>query len=252
MKDIASIDPFVQKAIAGTNGLMYKHLIRRLPRYPIPCLRLPQGNGRHFLDIGCSWGRWCIAAAREGYNVVGIDPSLDAITAANRVARQLGVKATYLVADATHLPFSKHTFDVVFSYSVLQHFKEDDVRKTLFEASRTLKPRGVLLVQMANTFGLRNLVNQIQRGFREPAGFEVRYWRIGELSRLFSEIIGPTSLEADGYFSLNAQASDIDLLPLGYRFVVSISEKLRALSQDRFWLTRLADSLYVRSFRKEK
>jgi uncharacterized protein YbaR (Trm112 family) len=83
------IDPFVQGTIGATNGSLYADLIGRLKEYPIPKLRLPPGNGALFLEIGCSWGRWCIAAARAGYHPVGIDPSLKGVRAARRVSRQL-------------------------------------------------------------------------------------------------------------------------------------------------------------------
>ena len=73
------IDPVVAFLIGATSGYSYKHLIGRLQTYPIPELRLSDGRGKAFLDLGCNWGRWSIAAARKGYSVVGIDPSLGAI-----------------------------------------------------------------------------------------------------------------------------------------------------------------------------
>ena len=244
-----TIDPFVQQEIAGTCGQMYRPLINKLTRYPIPELRLPQGSGQIFLDIGCHWGRWCISAAQKGYVPVGIDPSLAAIRVARRVTRQLGLSAIYLVADARYLPFAASCFDVVFSYSVLQHFDKDDVRLTLAEIARTLKISGICLIQMPNIFGLRNLYNQGRRGFKEPTSFDVRYWSPSELVNTFSNSIGPTSLSVDGYFSLDAQISDIDLLPLGYRLVVSCSGILWRMSEKMQWMKYFADSLYVKSIR---
>src|SRR5207302_2522598 len=64
------IDPVVSYIVAATNGLMYKKLVGRLKTYPIPDLRLPERDGGVFLDLGCSWGRWCIAAARKSYSAV--------------------------------------------------------------------------------------------------------------------------------------------------------------------------------------
>jgi len=94
-----TVDAYVQQIVGGTCGHMYRPLIGKLSRYPIPEIRLPQGSGQILLDIGCNWGRWCISAARKGYSCVGIDPSLRAIRAACRVARQLGVSVSYIVAD---------------------------------------------------------------------------------------------------------------------------------------------------------
>jgi SAM-dependent methyltransferase/uncharacterized protein YbaR (Trm112 family) len=189
-----AIDPFVQQSIGATNGTLHQSLIGKLTQYPIPQLRLPSGNGAAFLEIGCSWGRWSIAAARAGYRVIGIDPSLKGIRAAQRVARQLGIDAMYLVADARFLPFRESSFERVFSYSVLQHLSPENVRATLREIRRVLRPDASCTVHMANTYGLRSLQQQARRGFRKPTAFEVRYWTPRQLRKAFDTEIGPLAL----------------------------------------------------------
>ena len=243
------IDPFVKESIAATNGSLYQHLVGTLSEYPIPRLRLPAGQNKQFLEVGCNWGRWCIAAARMGYRVVGIDPSLKSIRAANRVARQLGIDATYVVADGRYLPFRDQSFDQGFSYSVLQHLSKQNALTTLAEIRRTLRVGGSALVQMPNVFGMRCLYHQIRRGFREARDFEVRYWRPAELLAAFTERIGPSQLSVDGYFSLNVQPSDLRLLPARYRAIVHASEVLRRASDRVPFLARVADSLYVNARR---
>ena len=243
------IDPFVKAAIGATNGALYQHLVGNLSTYPIPHLRLSPGDGRRFLEVGSNWGRWCVAAKRAGFNVVGIDPSLKAVRAANRVARQLGLSMTYLVADSRYLPFRDQVFEQVFSYSVLQHLSKENAQTSLTEMRRTLKPGGKALVQMPNVYGIRCLYHQIRRGFREGRDFEVRYWRPRELHRAFSDCIGESEVSVDGFFSLNAQVSDADLMPWRYRIVVYASELLRRLSDKFPLLTNFADSLYINSVR---
>lgn len=245
--NIDNVHPYVQSAIVNTCGNLYRPLLGNLNRYPIPNLPLSQGAGKRLLDIGCNWGRWCISAAQKGYQTIGIDPSLEALLAAQEVANQLGVSATYVVADCRHLPFADHTFDVVFSYSVLQHLSRADVQTTVKDMARVLKPAGQSLVQMPNAFGLRNLFLQAEQRFRDPGGFGVRYWSKSQLSELFNQAIGPTKLSVDGFFSLNPQVSDIDLLPRKYRYIVRFSEALRRLSQALPGLMNIADSLYVAS-----
>ena len=137
--DPGEIDPFVKDSIGATNGGLYQHLVGNLAEYPIPELRLPPGEGKLFLEIGCNWGRWCIAAARAGYRPIGIDPSFKGIRAARRVAEQLGVDALYIVADGRYLPFADCVIDEIFSYSVLQHLSKDHVRLTLAEIRRDRK-----------------------------------------------------------------------------------------------------------------
>jgi SAM-dependent methyltransferase/uncharacterized protein YbaR (Trm112 family) len=245
----SSIDPFVQRAIGATNGGLYQHLVGNMTEYPIPQLRLPVGNDKLFLEIGCNWGRWCIAAAKQGYRPVGIDPSLKVIRAARRVALQLGIDAHYVVADGRHLPFADGLFGQVFSYSVLQHIPCEDVERTLREIHRVLVCGGKSLVQMPNAFGLRCAYHQLRRGFREATGFEVRYWGPRQLMSAFSAMVGSTALSVDGYFSLNPQFSDRRFLPIKYQALVWTSEMLRRASEKFPVMANFADSLYLSSIR---
>jgi SAM-dependent methyltransferase len=239
------VDPYVAELIIGTHGNLYRHLASGLPRYPIPDFPLAHGSGELLLDIGCNWGRWSIAAVRDGYRAVGIDPSFEAIVAAGRIARQLDVDPKYVVADARRLPFPDESFDVVFSYGVLQHFSKADVAVGVDEIARVLKPGGTSWVQMPNAFGVRSAYQLARRGFREGDYFEVRYWRPSELRRVFSAI-GPTELSTDGFFTLNPQTSDLDLLPPRFRTLVRVSERLKRLGVP----TAVADSVNVRSIRR--
>lgn len=241
------VDPVANYMVSATSGYLYKPLIGKLSAYPIPELRLPQGHRQVFLDIGCNWGRWCIAACRRGYVPVGIDPSLGAVMAARRISNGLGVKALYVVGDARYLPFAPDVFDVVFSYSVLQHFSKENVGDALKEVARVLKAHGSSLIQMPNTYGVRCLFHQAKRRFREGKGFEVRYWRPSELETTFSHLIGPTTISVDGYFGLGIQASDMQLMPLKYKLIIYTSEVLRKLSLAIPFMNKFADSLYVHS-----
>jgi 2-polyprenyl-3-methyl-5-hydroxy-6-metoxy-1,4-benzoquinol methylase/uncharacterized protein YbaR (Trm112 family) len=241
------VDPYVAELIIGTHGNLYRHLAGGIARYPIPAFPLPPGNGQTLLDIGCNWGRWTLAAARAGYRPLGIDPSFEAIVAARRIARQLGIDASYVVADARHLPFPDAAFDVVFSYGVLQHFSKADVRVSLREIARTVKPTGYTWVQMPNALGARNAYQLARRRFREGDRFEVRYWTPRELRRTWSELVGPTALTTDGFFTLNPQTSDLDLLPRRFRALVRLSDALRRASERVHPLTNLADSVNVRA-----
>ncbi|MGQ0586169.1 MAG: methyltransferase domain-containing protein [Gammaproteobacteria bacterium] len=244
-----SVDAVVSCLIAATNGLAYREQVGRLSEYPIPQLPLPRGDGQLLLDVGCSWGRWCVAAARKGYRVVGIDPSLGAVMAARRVARQLGVEADFIAGDARFLPLLPSSVDRVFSYSVLQHFGRADAAQAVAEIGRVLKHGGTSTVQMPTRFGLRCLFHQLRRGFREGRDFEVRYWTLPALRRLFAAGIGPAQFDVDCYFGIGLQYPDRRFMTPPMRVVVALSEVLRRASR---WLRPLlwvADSVYVRAGR---
>ena len=239
------IDPVVAYLVAATNGLSYKHLIGELKQYPIPDIPLPPARSRRLLDVGCSWGRWTLAAHAKGYQAVGIDPSLGAVMAARRVAQQLGVANRYLVGDARYLPFPPRSFDVTYSYSVLQHMPVSDVSLAVGEMGRVLTMGGHAKVQMPTAFGVRCLYHQARRAFRTASAFEVRYWTIPALLRLFERHIGTTRVDVDCYFGLGLQPSDEPLMTPGLRRILRASERLRAASRKWSALTWVADSVFV-------
>ena len=242
------VDPYVQNEVVHTCGHLYHTVFRQLPRYPIPHIPLPQGDGKSLVDIGCNWGRWSIAAARKGYFAIGVDPSLEALQAAKRICRQLGVEAHFVVADARRLPFADDSVDVAFCYSVLQHFLPTDVEATLRQVRRIINPTdGYSLIQMANQLGIRQMYQTWKYRHRADELFAVRRYTPGALRAMFVRCVGPGEISVDGYFSLNAQISDRDLLPPKFAAVVTASEYLRRASEVLPPMRIVADSLYIRS-----
>jgi hypothetical protein len=134
---------------------------------------------------------------------------------------------------------------------VLQLLPKQDVYLTLRAIRDALRPGGHCQVQMPNTFGIRCLYHQARRGFREARDFEVRYWTPWELVSAFHRAIGPAHISVDGFFSLNAQISDVLFLPPKYRAIVRVSESLRRISEVFSPLTYVADSLYITSSRQQ-
>jgi SAM-dependent methyltransferase/uncharacterized protein YbaR (Trm112 family) len=244
---LSVIDPVVAMIIGATCGNAYKGSAKKLglKDYPIPSISLtPTVAGDALLEIGCNWGRWSIAAAKKRFSVVGIDPSLGAIMAARRIARELDLDVKYLVADGRYLPFRTDRFNFVYSYSVLQHFDKEDVRRTLAEVRRVLELGGVAKIQMANKWGIRSIQQQVRRRPQSSELFRVRYWTIAELKATFFEIIGETRLSADCYFGLGWQWSDFRFMASVYKPVLIASELLKRVSSVAVPILWMADSMF--------
>jgi 2-polyprenyl-3-methyl-5-hydroxy-6-metoxy-1,4-benzoquinol methylase/uncharacterized protein YbaR (Trm112 family) len=244
------VDPVVNHLVGKTGGYLYRQLAGHLESYPVPEIPVPSlssSASRSLLDIGCSWGRWSLSAAKKGYSVVGIDPSLGAVLAGNRVAEQLGLTVHWVVGDARYLPFKEGSFDQVFSYSVLQHFSESDVRAALVEVGRVLGHQGASMIQMPNRYGIRSLYHQWRRKFREAERFEVRYYTPMELMNLFQATVGPSKLSVEGFFGLGVQIADASMMPMKNKVVIHASEILRRAAKNVPSLASVADSLYVES-----
>lgn len=72
-----------------------------------------------FLDIGCGYGQWAIAASKVNASVVAIDPDPSRIEFCKRLSEELGIdNIEFSVGNSEDLVGSK-TFDAVFLFGVL-------------------------------------------------------------------------------------------------------------------------------------
>ena len=88
------------------------------------------------LDIGCGEGRVTRSLAERSETVVGIDSSPTLV----RDAAAADAASTYLVTDATALPFKNRSFDTVVAYNSLMDL--NDMPAGVAEAARVLKVGG--------------------------------------------------------------------------------------------------------------
>jgi SAM-dependent methyltransferase/uncharacterized protein YbaR (Trm112 family) len=242
--DIAPIDPAISYLIGATSGLGYVSLIGRLESYPIPKIPVSPGGGKLLLDVGCNWGRWSISGARNGWNVVGIDPSLGAIMAARRAFRNEH-NVTFVCGDARFLPFKDGTFHCVFSYSVIQHLSKVDAETALAEIGRALGRNGYSKIQMAHRGGLRSTYVRTRSNYSSGGVFRVRYWSLAQIYKIFNKNIGPSTVTPEAFGGLGLLTEDCWCVPYKTKMLIGISFLLKRVAQIIKPLIRLADSVYV-------
>jgi len=241
---IDRVDPAVSYLVGATCGLGYNNLIGQLNTYPIPKIPIQPAAGKLLLDIGCSWGRWSISAARKGWSVVGIDPSLGAIMAARRAFHRER-HVMFVCGDARFLPFKNKTFDCVFSYSVIQHFSEEDAERTLAEIGRTLTDHGFSKIQMAHRGGFRSKYIRSRSDYFNLGVFSVRYWPLNKLKRTFEKTIGPSTVIPEAFGGLGLLVDDWWGASRKAKLLIIISIILKNAAQIIKSLIRIADSVYV-------
>jgi SAM-dependent methyltransferase/uncharacterized protein YbaR (Trm112 family) len=243
-----AIDPVISWRVLATSGYGYSSLRGKLKSYPIPEIKLdPTNHGQWLLDVGCNWGRWSLSAARKGWCVVGIDPSLGALMAARRMAAAEERKIALVCGDARFMPFKAGAFDAVFSYSVLQHFDEGEVEIILAEIARVLGSGGVSEIQMAHRYGIRSMYHRMRSNYAQFDRFRVRYWSLSKLQRVFEQQIGPSIVSPEAFGGLGLLFSDRKSVPFAIRIVITISEILKRLTKVLPALRYLADSVFVHS-----
>ena len=246
----APVDAVVSYLVGATSGLGYLDAIGRLTSYPIPEIPLDEGEGRWLLDIGSNWGRWSVSAARKGWNVFGIDPSLGAIMAATRAFPELAARLNFVCGDARFLPFALESFDAVFSYSVLQHFSEDDASAAISETGRVLKKGARAKIQMAHRGGFRSRHHLRRPDYLDDGPFRVRYWSLKSLADVFASRVGPSTLTPEAFGGLGLLAEDRGIVNAKARILIDVSSRLKRLAKVVPSLIAVADSVYVDSIKR--
>jgi ubiquinone/menaquinone biosynthesis C-methylase UbiE len=239
------VDAAISHLIGATNGRGYAAAIGRLENYPIPDIPVGVGSGEFLLDVGSNWGRWSVSAARKGWRVVGIDPSLGALLAAQRAFSAMGLKIAFVCGDARYLPFKADAFRCVFSFSVIQHLSETDAELCIAEIGRVLHRGGSSKIQMAHRGGLRSTYTRLKSDYLDSGIFRVRYWSLAQLSDTFTKHIGPSTLSAEAFGGLGLLAEDREYVSTKARVMIAISTSLKKAASFVRPLIRLADSVYV-------
>lgn len=108
---------------------------------------LKEQNIKRILDLACGTGRHTLYFARAGFEVHGIDLSSEGIKIARRKLREQNLKAHLKVGSIYKtLPYPNDFFDAVVCIRSINHGRIEDIRKTIKEIRRVLKPEGVIFV----------------------------------------------------------------------------------------------------------
>jgi ubiquinone/menaquinone biosynthesis C-methylase UbiE len=70
---------------------------------------------KEILEIACGTGRFTVALAERGADIVGLDISAEMLAQGREKARRAGRRVEFLRGDAGRLPFSDDSFDAVFA-----------------------------------------------------------------------------------------------------------------------------------------
>lgn len=106
---------------------------------------IPKRKGT-VLDIGAGHGVSSFALAKDGWNVVALEPdssNLVGAQAIQRLADDSGLSISVVQDTGENIPFSEESFDFIFARQVLHH--ATDLRRLCEEAWRVLRPGGMFI-----------------------------------------------------------------------------------------------------------
>jgi SAM-dependent methyltransferase len=117
-------------------------------------------RGKRVLDIGCAEPIDEMQFIEKVSSWVALDINEKIIKTAEGIARRnlhpsLFNKLQFVQDDATSMKFADSSFDIVVSFSVIEHIPEPEARQKVFsEISRVLKPDGVAVVTVPNKISM--------------------------------------------------------------------------------------------------
>lgn len=119
-----------------------------------------KGEFHKLAEIGCAPGAWLTHFARRGFEITGIDSSPRGARLTRDNLEMQHIKGEVIEADAIELEEERlrHSFDVVFSLGVVEHF--EDPRPIFNAHKRLVSPNGTVIVVVPN---LRYLNGWLQR-----------------------------------------------------------------------------------------
>ena len=121
-------------------------------------------SGMKAIEIGAGTGRTSIELARRGAEVTILDISPQSLELARKFAEKADPRTRkrlhYLLADGLNPPLKPESFDILFHQGLLEHFRNPF---PMLEANhRLLKPGGLIVVDVPQTFHVYTILKQVQ------------------------------------------------------------------------------------------
>ena len=133
------------------------------------------------LDYGCGPGRISALLARQGFHVLGVDPSPAMISVARR-QRLDKLQVEFRLCDSHPVAAKTNAFDAIVCSSVIEY--ETHPVELLRKFSNALRPSGVLIISFANS---RSLSRALFQRRNLHLGAQVHTWTGQQFTGLVEE-----------------------------------------------------------------
>ncbi|MFH1684316.1 MAG: class I SAM-dependent methyltransferase [Candidatus Margulisiibacteriota bacterium] len=155
--------------VACTSGalrLMHKYLMGQIDHFR------KQGREPAVMDAGCGYARWVIYLNRKGIKCTGVDQDAKVVSQ----VREFDAGLPLEIADLRELPFADNSFDLVYSFGVLEHL-EEGMADALAEIHRVLRPGGRVLITVPTVNWIKGATKLLRNARRNLSRGKYRHFR---------------------------------------------------------------------------
>jgi len=131
----------------------FKYYDLNNPHQDIPKLTKIFSKNSKILDLGCGSGRNLIYLAKKGFQIYGLDSAEKGIKIIKQKLKKDNLQSKLTTQSFFQtLPYKDSSFDIIISIQSLQHGTETQIKKTIKEIHRILKPNGKIFVTLCGRY----------------------------------------------------------------------------------------------------
>jgi len=134
-------------------GHWVNYLIQHMSKYKAP--------GKVLLDLGCGTGSIAIPLVQRGYDVTGIDISLEMLIQAEQKAREAGVSIAFYQQDIKELILDFQVDIAIATFDTLNYITEEQSLIHVFQRiNRALRDEGLLIFDLNTRYKLEEILGE--------------------------------------------------------------------------------------------
>lgn len=155
------------------------------PEYNKAIKLLPTTKNKKILNPGCGLGEEAVYLAIQGAKVVAVDISNEMLKTTKKLAKKYKVEKniTFHKMSVEKMQFKNDTFDAVFGCNILHHV---NIKKTIREVKRVLKPNGVAIFAEPLTYNpIINIYRRLAYEVRTDSEHPLRTKDLEDIKKIF-------------------------------------------------------------------
>ncbi|HHV99583.1 MAG TPA: class I SAM-dependent methyltransferase [Clostridiaceae bacterium] len=111
------------------------------------------------LDLGCGTGSFCTEMAKRGYDMIGVDLSVDMLSVASAKAHENGFNILYINQDMTEFELYGTVDAVVCLMDSINYItKKTDLKKLFKNVENYLNPGGLFIFDVNSCYKIENIL----------------------------------------------------------------------------------------------